>query len=167
MRRIGTLATVTLLVALIGAGIAVGASQEDPLPSGHVPITGLDQRVYRYPRGVLQACGPLVDAGQEPYVFGQEPIRWEPDVFGNGPLPTEHWQTRLQVRRVEGRKRTLLFSEVYSHQNHRPGKLKPEIGQWNLYPSMLGPGVYDLTVQVTGDESGVRYRDTCTITVTG
>lgn len=160
--RMKTLIGIVSGVLLISAMPALADHVTEPT----APVTDAQWRVYPYPQGRLQACGPLVDEGQEPYVFSpQDNVRFELDVFTEaGQDPSEHWFTRVVFSElVPGRRDQLRevkqWDLSWPHQNKAAHKLSPEHQQNNLYN--LDPGAYRLTAVLIGDASGNRITATC------
>lgn len=114
------------------------------------PVTGIDLRLSEYATGTFYECGDVVDANQ---------LRIE--VFATvADRPSEHWTTRLTV---DSTVRGSSWYALWHHQNVGPHvrSLTSEILQSQ---QALVPGRWTVTVEVTGDESGVELVESCTIT---
>ncbi|NIP92852.1 MAG: hypothetical protein GWO24_05050, partial [Akkermansiaceae bacterium] len=153
--------------AVVASLIAVAA----PVAANHIneptqPISGIEWRVYPYPNGQAQACGPLVDAGATPYVFAPgENIRFELDAVNLSVNPSEHFNGRLNFISVLATGQQVRHWDILDrHWNIPPHAFaRFEVWQNNAYG--LAAGTYVLEAQVDGLETGDRHLASCQFVV--
>ena len=163
-----TLYSLALVLALTLAAVP---SRADHVSEPTLPITSLRTLVYDYP--AIQ--NPLVCDGTDKVTFST--LRVEPLIAplqdGNGGA-SEHWTLRMSVlpgdmRNGAFRPRLLLggADTLYHHQNTPPHHpfAEDEANQWNTY--MHRVGWWQVSVTVTGEESGQVFSTVCTFEKVG
>ena len=153
-------------LALALTAIAVPAVA-DHIVEPQFPITSLRLDVYQYGHRdttLLSACD-----GSEKVTFSNlrvEPlVTWERDAARVN--PSEHFTVFIGVlpgRIVNGEFRRQLTGgsgTEWHHQNVPPhrGNRPYEVTQWDTYMAVLG--YWQVTVIITGEESGVVFTSSC------
>lgn len=162
--------------AIAAAGLVTIASTTTPARADHVqeptsPITGVEWRVYDYPRIALQACGHLVDAGAEPHVFSEGgSLRFELDVSSEA-QPSEHWVARFTLSKLTKpgarNEKAQPILDWFSRHANQPAHSRRAFEMWQNNFYNLEAGTYLFTVHLTGLESGNVVSDECRVTVAG
>ncbi len=161
-----TILVAALIAGLVGATPAIADHATPPTE----PVTSVAWRVYPYPNGVKQACGPLVDAGADPYIFQQgDGIRAEVDVTADA-QPTEHWRGTVFLLTVKNKGQnnegtSKVWDSLTRHQNMPGHTVKSAWEAWQTNSYNLEPGEYAYRIVLIGDESGVRFDEFCHFTV--
>ncbi len=134
------------------------------------PVSSAAWRIYKYPNAVLEACGPRVDAGAEPYIFKQgESIRAEVDVTADA-QPTEHWRGTVFLLTVQNRGQNnerlrKVWDSTTKHQNMPGHTVGSPWEAWQTNSYSLESGDYAYRIVLIGEETDTRVDETCYFTI--
>lgn len=169
--RRGLLAVVLGACLVIAVLIAGTPAQADHVTEPTQPVAGVAWRVFDYPQGALQACGPLVDAGADPYVFDSDDgIRMELDVENLSQDPSEHMFGRLVFSKVEGTETREFLRrqwDVLDRHWNVPAHSRRTFEVWQTNVYSLDPGTYEVFARVEGLASGDVHEAACRFDVVG
>lgn len=140
-------------------------------PKRPIDPATIDFRVYKYPDLSTQ-----VDWNSPNPTYGFPAARIETFIgatqdWPDRGAPSEHWHAKLQLSvtvATSGRKRVQPFWDgTWQHQNIPPHPIKPamEWSQNTAYLLDLFQGPAQLTVAITGQESGIEARLTRSFTI--
>ena len=150
-----------LLSAVVMIGLVAAPAVADHINEPTAPIVALDLTVLDYASDTLADC-----SGQTPFAFDKARLDTRIRVSA---APSEHFTVKFesQHRTVTPKGQTVWvktgFWPQWSHQNVEPHA--DTITKWpvvitsNTYD--LRPGMNEITVTVTGQESGTVLTDTC------